>query len=273
MVNSVQPFIGSRRKLLWVVVAVCVVGCGIVFSVMAMRGDSRRNQLGLPSSKDEASVNQGSSSESSSSQVLIGGVSRLESDVKLNEERPLESIGRSPTRTNGFSDPVPATANASAKRLLADLRDRENASSFSSFVSAKAFDFESFTASPDEYLDRVEPSRVFSTAQPGDGVSPIAANGSRYFTARQGESVSLKVSALPQSPVSFMSEGLGKFSNELSSITVRTNKDGVASADFVLSGGTVDNVRVLAGGPMNSGQVVFTVRVESTPRLRESNEN
>jgi hypothetical protein len=70
-----------------------------------------------------------------------------------------------------------------------------------------------------------------------------------------------------------MSEGLGKFSNELSSITVRTNKDGVASADFVLSGGTVDNVRVLAGGPMNSGQVVFTVRVESTPRLRESNEN
>lgn len=102
---------------------------------------------------------------------------------------------------------------------------------------------------------------MFSPAQPGDNVVAIAPEGSAYHGVVQGESVSLKVRVQPKDPVTFMSFQLGYFENQLTSITVQADEQGIAQANYTAGGGTIDDVQILAAGPRTSGQVQFLVNV------------
>jgi hypothetical protein len=78
---------------------------------------------------------------------------------------------------------------------------------------------------------------------------------------KQGESVRLAVQAAAFAPISFHSENLGQWENQLSSITVVANEQGIAEANFTASGGTINEVRILSASPVTSGQAAFIVNV------------
>ncbi len=72
----------------------------------------------------------------------------------------------------------------------------------------------------------------------------------------------LKVKAVKDAPVTFTSFDLGSFHNQLTSVTVKADANGNAQAIFTGTPGTINNVNILAGSPMTSGQLKFTVNVE-----------
>lgn len=200
--------------------------------------------------------------------VTQGGVARPGTDVVSvkDESREPSLIENPPKVPHGFSPAVEPDTNANTKAVFAALKDRSKPSRFSSFVPSEPFDAKAYAENPQAYLDTVEPARVFSPAEPAEGVNPIRAADKRYFRVVQGESVRLAVIAEPKSAVTFTSQSLGFFDNQLTSQTVQADDKGVASANFTAGGGTIDLVQILAAGPVNSGQVMFSVNVSLPAR-------
>ncbi len=201
--------------------------------------------------------------------VNIGGVYRPASDVRLGKDRPgkRDDMGNE-LPNQGFSPLVKPDANPQVASVAAALKDRKNPARFSSFVKATPFNAEEYTTNPQSYLGVVEPGRVFQPAQPGPEVKRITRASGRYFRINQGESVTLAVKAQPGAPVTFTSFNLGSFENELTSVTVQAGDDGLAQAPFTATPGTIDDIRVLAASPVNSGQAEFTVNVAVTATKR-----
>jgi hypothetical protein len=192
--------------------------------------------------------------------IDIGGIKRPPTDVKLADGQIVNQppVVKAP---QGFSPALDPKTNPQVAGVYAALKDRSEPSKFSSFAEAKPFDRDAYENEPQAYLDTVEPARVFSPAQPGDGVAAIQADGSRFHRVKQGETVRLAVKAVAGAPVTFTSFDLGSFENKLSSVTVRAGEDGVAQANYTAGGGTIDIVKILAAGPVTTGQVAFNVHV------------
>ena len=196
--------------------------------------------------------------------VMIGGIQRKETDVQLSE-RPEVGTYKKLIKRQGYSPALDPNTNPQVKAVADALAKDENPERFSSFVVKRNFDQQAFNEDPksysEEYASIVEPGRVFATAQPGEGVTPIRAEGKRFHRLKQGEAVRLTVEAEPFAPVSFNSNRLGQFENQLTSTTVVAGEDGIATATYTASGGTIDQVQILAGSPVNSGQVKFSLYV------------
>lgn len=197
--------------------------------------------------------------------AMIGGIERPASDVRFAKDR--EQVERKPPRKRqGYSPSVDPESNEQTQLVAEALKSREKPERFSSFVVKRGFDAEKFRAEPAkyaaEYASVVEPGRVFAPAQPGDGVSVLRAESSRFHRVKQGEALRLSVEAVPNAPVTFASQDLGQFENQLSSVTVVANEQGIASATYTASGGTIDEVQILAASPVTTGQVAFTVSVK-----------
>lgn len=62
--------------------------------------------------------------------------------------------------------------------------------------------------------------------------------------------------------MTFTSFDLGKFHNELTSVTVQANDKGIAEAEFFGTPGTYSDVNILAGSPLLTEQVKFVVFVD-----------
>ncbi len=122
------------------------------------------------------------------------------------------------------------------------------------------FDAAAYGKDPQAYLDVCEPGRVFQPAQPGADVVQLGAKSPQYVELADGGSTGLAVRAVPGAPVTFTSFDLGSFSNRLTSITVRANAEGVATATFKAVG-TVNDCNIMAASPLCSGQVTFMVFV------------
>jgi len=161
--------------------------------------------------------------------------------------------------------PVRARANRQVASVAEALRTRRFPERVSPLIRPRRFDRKAYERSPEAYLRRVEPGRVFQSAQPGPGVVRIRSVGRTTFRVGQGEVVRLRVQAVPGAPVTFTSFDLGAFENELPSITVRADRRGVAEARFRGTPGTYDRVNILAASPMTSGRVRFCVYVELPP--------
>ena len=193
--------------------------------------------------------------------IELGGVARPKTDVQLQQPKPSSKLDelRWP---HGYSKPLDPDTNPQVRGVLEALKDRTKPSRFSSFAEADPFDPESFKSNPQAYVTTIEPSRVFSPAQPGEGVAVLTPVGNRYHRLVQGESVKLQVAAPKGNPVTFTSFDLGTFSeSQLTSQTVLADENGIATTEFTASGGTWHETRILAAGPMTSGQVHFIVDV------------
>ncbi|HUY35193.1 MAG TPA: hypothetical protein VMV69_20780 [Pirellulales bacterium] len=53
----------------------------------------------------------------------------------------------------------------------------------------------------------------------------------------------------------------GAFENQLTSITVQADAQGMAEAKFLATAGTIANIHILAASPLASGQARFIVNV------------
>jgi|GEM_PF-4067927 len=125
------------------------------------------------------------------------------------------------------------------------------------------FDAAAYARDPRPYLSVCEPGRVFATAEPGVDVPELLAAGPvRQFVAAGGSAI-LAVKAPPHAPVTFTTYGLGTFAHDLPSVTVPADAAGVAQVVWTATPGTVNNVHILVGSPLASGQVDLAVFVSA----------
>jgi len=165
----------------------------------------------------------------------------------------------------GFAPGIRPDANANAASVAEAARSGRNPERMSLLIAPKPFDPAVFSANPQQYLDVIEPGRVFQSAQPGVGVPVLEIKGVGSRQIPVGGSCELTVSTAPQAPVTFTTMDLGTFSNGLTTITVRADATGEARATYAASGGVIAEVKILVGSPLASGQVKFHVVVVEPP--------
>ena len=141
----------------------------------------------------------------------------------------------------------------------------------SSIFLPKQFDEERYFDDPEDYISRIEPGRVFQPKQPGRNVQRIDIVGKNAFSMIRNETVSFRVRAISNAPVSFTSFDLGTFENGLSAITVKADGDGIAEVQFKAGNGSFNQVNILAASPMTSGQAKYIVTVEMPRTAKELN--
>lgn len=189
------------------------------------------------------------------------------SEAKSESERPANGISNKPSDPRfGSIKPVKGDANPQAASVLEALKSGAQPERLSLMhPPSKPFDQSAFEANPKAYLDVVEPGRVFQTMQPGKDVPALKIVGDGYYRLQQGQTVKLSAQSAPKAPITFTSTDLGAFAeNNLNSVTVRADEKGLATVTFVAIAGTLNDVNILAGSPMASGQAHFVVDVEQS---------
>lgn len=237
---------------------VVIIGISVVALVAAMTIFFRSRP------QDELKlVEQKSSRRTREQLVEVGGIKRPITDIRPNRPRSDPKSNKDFTNENiGTTPRVPADANPHVKSVAEALKTGKHPERVSPIILPKPFDQATYLANPDAYLNVVEPGRIWQVAQPGKGVPRLASSVDRFQTIEQGQSVTLKVKAIRDAPVTFTSFDLGAFQNRLTSITVKADANGNASAIFTGTPGTINKVSILAGSPMTSGQLKFIVDVQ-----------
>lgn len=255
----------SRKRMLSVVILVAASAL-LVIAVTIDVGPDRERGVPVEMAKNSPQVRMhridGPIGEKKPGYLNIGGVYRPATDVRLGKDRPgkRDDMGNQ-LPDQGFSPAVKPDANPQVASVAKALKDRTNPARFSSFVKATPFDAKQYASDPQSYLGVVEPGRVFQPAQPGPDVKRLVRASGRYHRIAQGETVTLAVKSQAKAPVTFTSFDLGSFENQLTSITVQADDNGLAQAPFTATRGTIDDIRILAASPVNSGQAEFTVNV------------
>lgn len=206
-----------------------------------------------------------------SGDVIAGGVERPATDVSEDSAGSdgLASEKADDDWSYGQTPPVKPDANGQVAAVHKAIENRKAdprtyAKATSSLAESDAFDqakYQSDTDYRESYLNNPQPSRVFQTAQPGPNVPRLHRISSPLQEVVQGKRLPLRVRAIPGAPVTFTSFDLGRFDNELTSVTVEADARGYAEVDFRGIPGTIDDINILAASPMTSGQVRLTVHV------------
>lgn len=247
----------SNRATWAVVLAVtsAILGAAVFFSTRDADEIGINGPIGSDVSRDEL--------------VEIGGVRRPITDIRPVDRRNDRNAGGDPSIDYGTTPPVPRDANPHVRSVAEALETGEYPERLSPLHTPKPFDREAYLADPQAYLDVVEPGRVWQVAQPGPGIPRLSSLSRPLNRIEQGQSIVLKVKAIPGAPVTFTSFDLGAFENQLTSITVQADAEGVAAATFTGTPGTYNDVNILAGSPMTAGQIKFLVNVSLPRRIAQ----
>lgn len=157
--------------------------------------------------------------------------------------------------------PVAVDTNPGTQSVGEAIRDFNHFERLSPVFAPDDFNLDQYRAAPEEYLNVVEPGRVFQPAQPGDTVPVIQTSTPPMQSIKAGESVRLSVRVPADSPVTFTSFMLGSFENQLPSITVESDQQGNAEVTFTATPGAGPDVRIVAASPVSSGQSRFLIAV------------
>ena len=198
--------------------------------------------------------------------IEIGGVTRPTTDVLKKNFVSVDSDSNINEQSYRFGK-TPMLApdiNPSVRNTFESLVAEESSDSVNPLLTPPPFNRSEYEADPSAYLSQSVPGRVWQTGQPADGVDPIARIGDRLHEMKQGESLRLQVQSSPNLPVTFTSFDLGAFQNQLTSVTVQADEDGVAEAVFTATSGTIANVNILAASPAASGTARFVVHVSES---------
>lgn len=209
--------------------------------------------------------------------IFAGGVERPATDLAIKEDEGsildrVVSENIKELLDYGATPGVPIDANEQVAAVAEAIKTGRNPERLSVGVAgatARSFDSEKFdpqSAAYDAdyraaYLGSPEPGRVWFPAQPGEGVDRIQPLMPSFVKVEQGKDITLRVSGRPGQPVTFTSFDLGFFENQLTTITVVANDQGVAEARFQGPPGTISDVNILAASPVLSGRVRLTVHV------------
>jgi hypothetical protein len=266
----------------WTVCGLIVLGVGglLAYNVWRDRADQRplnNDDSLLAKARRQPAVDVPPPEPRPKDWIEVGGVSRPPTDIKPVAKGKSEpggaDAGYSPPNP-GFVPLVKLDANPHTKSVAEALNDKTGSLGhrLSTLIEPPPFDRESYEKDPETYLNTVEPGRIWQQAEPGLGVVPLERK-SRYSNAvLQGESVNLEVKVEPKMPVTFYSPRLGQFDNQLATMTVRADDEGIARATFKASSGTREEIEVFASSPVHSGLARFLIDVE-VPAVASSNPN
>ena len=165
----------------------------------------------------------------------------------------------------GLTPAVAVDANENVEVAVEALKDGKHPERLSALIAPEAFDAQRWEKDEEyrrEYLRVVEPGRVFQTAEPGEDVPRLIVKSPRRQRVVQGEAVELEVASAPGMPVTFTSFDLGRFENQLTTMTVQAGADGIAKVMFWGMPGTINDVNILVASPMASGQERLVVNVQ-----------
>ena len=262
-----EAALDTRQKRLLSVVLLVAAACLVIAALTVDVGPGRDQDVPTDTVADNSpNVRvpkiEGPIGEKKPGYLNVGGVYRPASDVRLGKDRPgkRDDMGND-VPNPGFSPAVKPDANPQVASVAKALKEKKNPARYSSFVKPAKFDAKAYASDPQSHLNVVEPGRVFQPAQPSPDVKRLNAVSGRYHRVTQGESVTLAVKGESNGPVTFTSFNLGSFENQLTSITVQADEAGLAQAPFTATPGTIDDIRILAASPLNSGQAQFTVNV------------
>ena len=124
------------------------------------------------------------------------------------------------------------------------------------------WDQATYDRDPAAYCAQVVGDRAWQIAQPAADVPFLEPVGPTSVVARTGDIIRLSAKTKPGAPVSWTSNGLGEFKRTgVSSISEPSDQDGIASADFRLTKGTVGNVLITAGSPVCGSTLTYLIRI------------
>ena len=202
--------------------------------------------------------------------VKIGDVWRPPTDVK-----PVRSRDHSANRRSeidwGTSTPVAFEENANTKSLKEAVGKKDLAYRFSSMLPPPKFDRVAYQKDPQKYIDEVAPGRINQVLPASKDTVPIKRDGRYISRLIQGESVQLKAKVEPGMPVTFHSPKLGNFQNKLTSVTVRADENGAATATYTASGGTRGEIDIRAASPVHSDHARWVIEVVHPQQRPTSN--
>ena len=247
----------------WAILALALLVVGGLTWAFLRPGNNGPLEVADGKAKDGA-AGKASSEEGQEEYVTIGGIKRRKSDLESPKSFGLDENALAEASQKlkyGTLPEVPADKNPQVESVVEALREQRAPERLSVLSRPRAFNLEAFKANPGEYLNVVEPSRVFQSAKPGPGVARLRSLTPGIREITQGESVTLRVSAPAGAPVTFTSFDAGAFDNDLTSITVQADATGIAEAKFVATPGTIQDVHILAGSPLASGQARFVVNI------------
>ncbi len=205
--------------------------------------------------------------------MVVGGVERPISELETGPRVAAfenRKQSRQISRANGGDgefDPVGISPtftgkeNESIKLVAEAVRTGSSPERLTPMILPHPFDQSAFESTPEKYLIGVEPGRVWQAAHPGPGVLPLRAGSPERATIKQSESVRLVVRTVAGAPATFTAFDSGSFENLAASITVMADGQGLASASFTGTSGTVGSSNILAASPLSSGQIHFIVEV------------
>ncbi len=153
--------------------------------------------------------------------------------------------------------------NPNKEYLLNALKDPQNNPGAISIVGKREkFNLEEYKQDPQKYLNIVAPGRAFDCAQAAEGVKPIQQVGEASLRVKQNESITLQAKGLSNMPISFTVFDGGIFEqNGLNSITLQADASGLVSVEYIPTSGVINQVRIRAASPVNSGTLEWIVNV------------
>ncbi len=166
---------------------------------------------------------------------------------------------------------VDPTTNRQARQILEAQSQPELSYRLSPVVEARPFDQASYARDRQAYLDEIEPGRVFQGPGVEAKASQIETTSPMFQRLEQGRSIVLKVSAPAGAPVTFVTLDGGAFENELGSISVAADDEGIARSVFTATTGVIAEVNILAGSPLCTGQLHFRLFVSEPARPEKPN--
>ena len=206
--------------------------------------------------------------------VAAGGIRRPKSDVEFYGVVKPKSGDRNPLPYAGLPEPLPKSTNEQVSKLVDELKTNPTASRKARSVYAKAEPFlvDEYLKDPDSYLSLIRPSRVYQTATsiPQEPTPPgkekveltnLTAKSPLFQWILRGEKVNLSAKGEPGMPITFHLNQYGFFDNQLKTISVKFNEEGIATVVYTAGPGSQGLVNILAASPVHLGQLKYSVLV------------
>lgn len=129
----------------------------------------------------------------------------------------------------------------------------------------KPFDLKTWKKDETAYLNVVEPGRIDQMAD--QSAPSIERVGSRSQRMQVCTVLPVQFKAKPNSPVSLVVTRGGIFTeSKTNAVTVKSNAEGIATAHYYATRGTVHQTEIMAASPMNFGQAHVLVTVVDANR-------
>ncbi len=251
----------------WTVCGLIVLGVGGLLAYNAWRDGADRQPLNnadspVAKANRQPAVDVSTPEPPPKDYVKVGGVYRPRTDVEVAQKPKIDSLSEKRVGLDpGIVQGVAKDANASTRSVAEAVRNPKLAHRLTTLIPPPPFDKEAYEKDRQAYLDTVEPGRIFQYKESAPGVVALKRDSKYLYSVLQGEKVVLRVMAEPGAPVTFYSGRLGQFPNQLATVTIAADNEGVAQTEFLASAGTRDEIDIVAASPLHSGQVRFLVQV------------